>query len=608
MKTPPNLFPPPKSIEDAQQSFSLPHHEMQGVRLPEGCQLDLIWALGHLQGKPWVRNIGENPLLVFELNPEVGGEQAYRLSIQKARIRIEAASERGWLYGAVTLNQWLDAQGTPNSVDCVLIEDAPKIHRRGYMLDVSRDRMPTMGEFRRVIDQLARLKYNHLELYLEHTFAYVGHAAVSDGASPITADEMSELIALAARRGIEMIPNQNTFGHMHRWLTLPEYNHLAEEPEGTLHAFDYRKEPFGLCAANPGSFELVDDMLGQLLPLFDSPYFNAGLDETFDLGRGGSAELCEEKGKGAVYMEYLCAVHEMTARRGKRMVFWADILLEHPEVFDQLPKGCVPVIWGYEHDHPLDAHAKILSDIGADFWIAPGTSSWQSLTGRASNCLENIRSAARAAIDHGASGLILTDWGDWGHWQPPSLSNLGVLQFAVQAWSGPDQADPDSHAINQVFYSGQEPTLAEAWMQLWQASEVLADGVLNGTSPFYAMRYPKHGLHPEGEWEKRCPGWSLEKAQAYDQRLRSVLDKLAALPTEHPDSEELQFLVQLAEWANARAKERGQERSTDPEADAELQSIEAEMARLWLTRSRPGGLSESLRKMRFALHPDGVGE
>ncbi|MDF1837140.1 MAG: hypothetical protein P1V35_04675, partial [Planctomycetota bacterium] len=307
-----------------------------------------------------------------------------------------------------------------------------------------------------------------------------------------------------------------------------------------------------------------------------------------------------------VYMEYLCAVNEMIAWRGKRMVFWADILLEHPEVFEQLPKGCVPVIWGYEQDHPLDAQAKSLSDIGAEFWIAPGTSSWQSLTGRASNCLGNIRNAARAAIDHGAGALVLTDWGDWGHWQPPSLSNLGILHFAIQSWSGPDQPDPDASAIDRVFYGSRETALSEAWMRLWNAGESLDPGVLNGTSPFYAMRYPQHGLHPEGEWEKRCANWSLETSQAYDAELQASLKVLDESPSQHRDVQELQFCVKLATWANARTRERGQSLPTDPGADEGLQAIEAELTRLWPMRSRPGGLSESLRKMRFALHPDGI--
>lgn len=606
MNTVPRIFPQPARIELSESSPGMDWGGGGGVTYPEECSLNLAWALGKPHDQVWLWDDLDPLQLRFELDASMASEQAYRLEIAPRECVIYGGGELGWLYGAITLNQWIlqHPEGTP--ITCATIEDAPKVERRGYMLDVSRDRMPTMDHIFRLIEQLARLKYNHLELYLEHTFEYAGHELVSEGASPITPKEMREIVAWAKSHGIEVVPNQNTFGHMHRWLTLPRYNNLAEEPEGTLHAFDYRKEPFGLCAANPGSLKLVDDLVGQLWPLFESEFFNAGLDETFDLGRGGSAALCEEKGKGTVYMDYLSAVNEMIAWRGKRMVFWADILLEHPEVFEQLPKGSVPVIWGYEHDHPLGEQAKALRDIGADFWIAPGTSSWQSLTGRAANCLGNIRSAARAAIDHGASALILTDWGDWGHWQPPSLSNLGILHFAEQAWGGPDRPDPDAAAIDQVFYGGGEPVLSQAWMRLCNANGLLDEGVLNGTSPFYVMRYPQHGLHPEGEWEKRCPAWSLEKANAYEAELRGILEQLTGAPSDHPEVEEVQFCIQLALWANERAKERGQQLPIDPTADAGLQSIEAELTRLWPVRSRPGGLADSLRKMRFALHADGV--
>ena len=298
-------------------------------------------------------------------------------------------------------------------------------------------------------------------------------------------------------------------------------------------------------------------------------------------------------------------MHSIVAKHGKKLVFWADILLEHPEVFDDLPEGCVPVIWGYEADHPLDAHAKILHGIGAEFWIAPGTSSWQSLTGRFSNSMENVSAAARAALAHGAGGLILTDWGDWGHWQPPSLSNAAILHFAIQAWSGPELPEPNAHALDRIFYGGTETKLAKAWMQLLRASEALEDGAVNGTSPFYAMRYPPHGLHPEGQWQERCASWSLQGAQAYDQKLNEALATLAEAESDHQEARELEFCVRLALWANARAKERGLHAPVHPDAALELEAIEGDLARLWPVRSRPGGLEDSLLKMRFALFPGG---
>ncbi len=604
MAASPELIPRPTSVR---LTGGVLTHGLGGqgkVLVPDECGLDLLWALRGAGGLSWQAAGEEEALLRFQWHAGLDSEQAYKIEILPDGMVIQASGAAGWFHGAVTLAQWLNAGD--GEAPCVTIEDRPAIQRRGYMLDVSRDRVPSMHELRRLIDQLARLKYNHLELYLEHTFAYEGHGKVNQESSPITPDEMREIVAYAAERAIEVVPNQNTFGHMHRWLIHSEYEHLAEQPEGMLHAFHFEKEPFGLCAANPQSLQLVDDMLGQLLPLFEGPFFNAGMDETIDLGMGGSRQICEERGKGAVYMEYLMAVQALSAKHGKRMVFWSDILLEHPEVFHRLPDGCVPVIWGYEKDHPLDEQAGILQSIGAEFWIAPGTSSWQSLSGRYSNCIGNITSAARAALHHGASALILTDWGDYGHWQPPSLSNLGLLHFATQAWGGPEQPTPDANAINRMFYGGQELPLAQAWMQLWQASDSLQDGALNGTSPFYAMRYPPHCENPEGEWQKRCATWSLQGAQAYDRELNSVSDKLKACASGHRDALELAFCVRIALWANQRAKERGQAIPTAVEADLGLQAIERDLSHLWQTRSRPGGLKDSLAKLRFALHPGGI--
>ena len=43
---------------------------------------------------------------------------------------------------------------------------------RSYMLDISRDKVPTMGTLKQLVDILARFDYNQFQLYTEHTFAY----------------------------------------------------------------------------------------------------------------------------------------------------------------------------------------------------------------------------------------------------------------------------------------------------------------------------------------------------------------------------------------------------------------------------------------------------
>ena len=101
---------------------------------------------------------------------------------------------------------------------------------RGYMLDVSRDRVPTMRTLRLIVDILARYRYTQFQLYTEHTFAYEGHESVWAAADPLTPMEIAKLQAYCEMQGIELVPNQNTFGHMERWLTNPKYNALAKFP------------------------------------------------------------------------------------------------------------------------------------------------------------------------------------------------------------------------------------------------------------------------------------------------------------------------------------------------------------------------------------------
>ena len=95
------------------------------------------------------------------------------------------------------------------------------------MLDISRNRVPTMDWLKELIDALALLHYNELQLYTEHTFAYQEHATVWEKASPMTAEEIREIDAYCRARGIELVPNQNSFAHLERWLRHAPYKHLA---------------------------------------------------------------------------------------------------------------------------------------------------------------------------------------------------------------------------------------------------------------------------------------------------------------------------------------------------------------------------------------------
>ena len=172
----------------------------------------------------------------------------------------------------------------------------------------------------------------------------------------------------------------------------------------------------------------------ELLPNFSSKFFNIGCDETWDLGRGQSKKLCARLGKGRVYLDFLKKIHREVSKRDKRMLFWGDIILNHPKLIKQLPPDLIALNWGYEAKHPFNREAALFSKSKIPFYVCPGTSTWMTLIGRHDNAFANLRDAAEAGRKHGAMGYLITDWGDGGHPQPLAVSWPLYLFGAGVSW------------------------------------------------------------------------------------------------------------------------------------------------------------------------------
>ena len=387
--------------------------------------------------------LAEREGVVASIDRKVEKREGYHLTIGDERIGIVARDAAGLAYGFATLTQLVRRFG--RRLPRLHIEDHPDFAHRGVMLDISRDKVPTMATLYGLVDMLAEWKVNQFQLYMEHTFAYDRHRAVWKDASPMTGEEILALDAYCRDRYIELVPNQNSFGHMERWLTKKPYSEFAEAPGGVT--MPWRKlPPFTLDPRDPRSLELIDGLYSELLPHFSSKRFNVGCDETFDLGRGKSKQVCEERGTGRVYLDFLLKIQKLCERYGRKMMFWGDIITQHPELIGEIPGDATVLEWGYEQDHPYDIDTKQFRKSGVPYYVCPGTGSWISLIGRTDNAMANIRSAATNGRKHGAIGLLNTDWGDNGHMQPLPVSYLGFLYGASMSWSPRASADMNCRA------------------------------------------------------------------------------------------------------------------------------------------------------------------
>jgi hypothetical protein len=523
--------------------------------------------------------------------------QGYRIAIGSAGIHAAGADPAGLFYAAATLNQILEQ--CPSEIPAGEIRDWPDFPVRGVMLDISRSKVPTMGTLFSLVDVLAGMKVNHLQLYTEHTFAYSGHRDVWADSSPMTAEQVRLLDGYCRERFIELVPNQNSFGHLQKWLTLPRYRDLAECLDGFEWPWGGRsEEPFSLDPSNPGSLALLEGLFDELLPNFQSSLFNVGCDETFDLGQGKNRELCERAGKGQVYLDFLLKIHQRVTARGHTMLYWGDIIMEHPELVPRLPPGAIALEWGYEADHPFEEHGAKFAESGVHWWVCPGTSSWNSLAGRTENCLGNLRAAARSGLSHGARGFLNTDWGDNGHWQVLPVSYLGLAAGAALSWCRDTNGQSDFvQELDTHVFRDAARVMGGIARDLGNAYTRTGIRIHNESALFQVLRHPDRREPPAG-----LRAEALAETRAW---IETTASRLNSARMVRPDAElvrdEYALTVRMLLLACDRASRLLEGRE---ESDREsIQDIISEYRRVWLLRNRVGGLSDSVKRLEALLPP-----
>jgi len=595
------LAPPPCELHVQPEVFALPAR--LGARGPE---LALRQLRRQLTDTEWiVANDEREPALHFELSDADSTSEAYRITAAAGRLRVDAEGPRAAFYAAVTLGQLLRRLQPGEALPEFQLRDEPGFAVRGFMLDISRDRVPTMASLELLIERLAQLKFNQLQLYMEHTFAYAGHETVWKSASALTPAEVRQLDAFCRERQIELVPNQNCFGHMHRWLVHEPYRQLAEVPEGVEHAFSLSKEPFSLAPEHPDTLPLVADLLDQLLPCFESSMVNVGLDETFDLGTGASRAACATRGKGRVYLDYLQRVADLVRERGATMQFWGDIIVRYPELVAELPSDAIALEWGYEAGHPFPEHAQRFAASGLRYYVCPGTSSWQSISGRLHNARGNLAEAARVGRAEGALGYLVTDWGDFGHWQQQPISWPGILLGASYAWNAEREVAVEQ-ALGALFFDDPDAPAARTLLRLSNLDQVADVSAVNGSPLFFFLR-------------QAGADWPTERVKGLTptciERLAAELDGLQPQPAipRTPDGDtvarELAWTVECLRWACdfAALRERtgaGQPLAAAPRPERvllaeRLSGVMAGYNELWALRSRSGGRADSVGRFAF---------
>ena len=456
------------------------------------------------------------------------------------------------------------AKGKALKLLCLTIVDQPDFVRRGVYHDCARGKVPKLETLLNLVDDLASLKINEFQLYIENTFEFRRHPEMYDDTTPLTAEELMTLDAACRERHMDFVPSLTSLGHFEKILCRPAFRKLAEaEPEDLKKqgVEVWSEHPWSLCVVDPGAQALLKDMYDEFLPNFSSDIFNICCDESWDLGKGRSKELADKIGVGQVYVNWVNRCNAIAKSHGKRIQMWGDIIRHHPELIDQLPGDAILLEWGYEANHDFDGRCKTFADAGKTFYVCPGTSTWLTLASRSKNALGNIHAAAVAGLKHGALGLLNTDWGDNGHQQMLAVSLLPFAYGAAASWHAASVANPATSPASALT-----PFLKAASLQVF----------LDPTLTFAALAYDLGLTFERFGWQRFNASleWYLFR-EKFDfanyvnraepkgmDRVESALKKLAPqfakVPSQHREGEQIraEFLLTIDEILHAIRRNR----------------------------------------------------
>lgn len=303
--------------------------------------------------------------------------------------------------------------------------DKPTFIVKGFHLDL-RIQVMTMPALKNFALNLSKGGINTLVMEWEATYPFKNQPLIPNRYA-YTREEIKQFIAYCTSIGIDVIPLQQSFGHVEYILRNYKYAALREDQK------DYSQ----VCPVEETlNKELFTDLYTDLASTHTSKYIHIGGDETYLLGH---CEKCkkriETRGKSGLYIDYIKMLCDIVVKLGKVPVLWADIALKYPEDIHLLPKQTVFVDWNYGWDLNMFGKHEKLMESGYEIWGAPAIRSnpdnyfltcWQKH-------LNNIHDFVPLAQKLGYKGIVMTSWSTSGIYSPVFESSNDIVDlYAVR--------------------------------------------------------------------------------------------------------------------------------------------------------------------------------
>ena len=348
--------------------------------------------------------------------------QAYSLSITNNKIEINAITEKGLFYGAMSLVQLLENNIT-REIQTLEIYDWPNMELRGISDDISRGQVSNLKNFKRILDFIARYKINTYMPYLEDMLQLKSYPSIGKNRGALSNKEVEEIVSYATERYIDVIPAFQTLGHFENILTKEEFVDYAEFPGAA-----------SLAVTEAKTYGFLENMLKEVFALFPSEYINIGADESYDVGYGKSKALTNKVGSAKVHTEHYKKVFQFCKANNKKVIMYGDVILNQKDILDLIPKDITIIDWHYGANKRY-VSTDIFKKAKFNFIVSPSVWNFRTTFPTYQIALPNIKNIIHDGLLNGAKGIINSNWGDYGAETFKEFVLFGYAWSAQCSWN-----------------------------------------------------------------------------------------------------------------------------------------------------------------------------
>ena len=357
----------------------------------------------------------------------------------------------------------------------------------GVMIDCSRNAVMTIPQLKKFIALLAKMGYNHVELYTEDTYEVDGEPFFGYFRGKYSQAELKELDDYAYGLGVELVPCIQTLAHLNAIFRWEKYKAMTDIDD-ILLVDDER------------TYQLIEAMISSLRKCFRTKKIHIGMDEAGRLGQGRYRELHGEQDRTNILLYHLNKVCEITDKYGFEPMMWSDMFYRlanggeyyglstkfNADIRNKIPEKVTLVYWDYYHTDKktytamIAGHKKLTDRV----MLAGGAWKWGGFTPHNEFAIRTIKAGFNACIEGGLRDAVITLWGDNGaeasvYSVLPALCYAACLAQGITApdeikanfrkWVGyeyddfmlldlPDRSVPTKEVIDKVRYALLNPS------------------------------------------------------------------------------------------------------------------------------------------------------